>query len=82
MHQYSVDYVARAFFDTIVRPHRVPSTIVLDRDAVFTLTFWQELFKAAGVRVNMSTTFHPQFDGQSESVNRVIAMYLHYLTGD
>jgi hypothetical protein len=30
----------------------------------------------------MSSAFHPQSDGQTESVNHVITMYLHCLTGD
>jgi hypothetical protein len=30
----------------------------------------------------MTTAFHPQSDGQSESANRVIIMYLRCLTGD
>jgi hypothetical protein len=40
------------------------------------------LFKLSGVSLHMSTTFHPKSDGQSEVVNKVIAMYLHCLTGD
>jgi len=34
------------------------------------------------VRLKVSTAFHPQTDGQSEAVNKTIAMYLRCLTGD
>ena len=53
-----------------------------DRDTVFTSSFWSELFKLAGVNLHMSSAFHPQSDGQSEVVNRVITMYLRCLAGD
>ncbi|GJW84319.1 putative reverse transcriptase domain-containing protein [Tanacetum coccineum] len=37
-----------------------------DRDGRFTLRFWQTLQKALGTRLDMSTSYHPQTDGQSE----------------
>ncbi|GJT88344.1 putative reverse transcriptase domain-containing protein [Tanacetum coccineum] len=43
---------------TLMRP--------LDRDGRFTSRFWQTLQKALGMRLDMSTTYHPQTDGQSE----------------
>lgn len=49
---------------------------------VFTSNIWRELFKLAGVALRMSTAFHPQTDGQSEVVNKTIAMYLRCITGD
>jgi hypothetical protein len=81
-HPYTATSVARAFFDGIVRLHGFPSSIVSDRDLVFTGNVWRDLFGLAGIKLRMSTVFHPQTDSQSEVVNTVIAMYLHCVTGD
>ena len=81
-HPYSVASIARAFFDSIVRLHGFPCSIVSDRDTVFTSAFWRELFRLAAVKLNVSSAFHPQSDGQSEVVNRMITMYLRCLAGD
>jgi hypothetical protein len=75
-HPYSTSSVAQAFFDGIVRLHGVPCSIVSDRDPIFTNTFWKELFNQAGVKLQLSSAFHPQTDGKSEVVNHTIAMYL------
>jgi hypothetical protein len=80
--QYSAMSVAKAFFEEVVWLHGFPCSIVSDRDPVFTSSFWTKLFKLAGVKLQMSSVFHPQSDGQSEVVNRVITMYLRCLTGD
>jgi transposase InsO family protein len=81
-HPYTASSVARAFFDDIVRHHGFRTSIVSDRDPVFTGHVWRDLFKRAGVQLRMSTAFHPQTDGQSEAVNKTIAMYLRCITGD
>jgi hypothetical protein len=81
-HPYTVTTVARAFFTEIVRLHGIPSSIVSDRDPTFTSNFWQELFKLSCVCLQMASTFHPQSDGQTEVVNKIITMYLRCLTGD
>jgi hypothetical protein len=81
-HTYSAESVAQAFFSEVVRLHGVPQSMVSDRDTVFTSLFWQELMRLMGTKLHMTTAFHPQSDGQSESANRVIIMYPRCLTGD
>ena len=72
MMDYSMDRLAKLYVKEIVRFHGVPLSIVLDRDPRFTLRFWKELQSALGTRLNFSTTFHPQTDGQSERLIQVL----------
>jgi hypothetical protein len=58
-HPYTATIVSRAFFTKIIRLHGIPSSIVSDCDPMFTSNFWQELFKLPGVRLQMSSAFHP-----------------------
>jgi len=81
-HPYSASSVTRAFFDGIIRSHGFPTSIVSERDPVFTSHMWRDLFKLAGVQLLFNTAFHPQTDGQSEVANKVIAMYLRCAKGD
>nr|GFA80676.1 reverse transcriptase domain-containing protein [Tanacetum cinerariifolium] len=64
---YSMEKLARLYIDEIVARHRVPVLIILDRDGRFTSRFWQTLKKALGTRIDMSTAYHPQTDGQNQS---------------
>ena len=55
--------IAKLFVDSVVRVHKLPKTIVSDRDSRFTSHFWRELFKNIGTTLAMSSGFHPQIDG-------------------
>ncbi|GJS03571.1 retrotransposon protein, putative, ty3-gypsy subclass [Tanacetum coccineum] len=50
----------------IVARHGVSISIISDRDSRFTSRFWQSMQEALGTRLDMSTAYHPQTDGQSE----------------
>ena len=68
-HPFTAAGVAKAFMEQVYRHHGLPSSIVSDRDRIFTSTFWTELFNLAGVQLRHSTAYHPQSDGQSERLN-------------
>jgi hypothetical protein len=61
--------VANIFMREIARLHRIPKTIVSDRDPKVTSKFWKGLFKGFGTDMNFDTTYHTESDGQTERVN-------------
>jgi len=75
-HPYTAQGVARALLDQVIKLQEFPLTIVTDKDRVFLSTFWKELFKLHGTQLLMSTSYHPQTDGQTERVNQCLEMYL------
>ncbi|XP_057984752.1 uncharacterized protein LOC110671574 [Hevea brasiliensis] len=79
-HPYSAEKIAKIFLDNILKLHGVPTNIVSDKDKVFTSLFWQQLFKALGTKLHMSTAYHPQSDGQTERLNRCLENYLRCMT--
>nr|GEU60462.1 craniofacial development protein 2-like [Tanacetum cinerariifolium] len=63
---YKMDRLARLYLNEIVARHGVLISIISHRDSHFTSRFWQSMQEALGTRLDMSTTYHPQTDGQSE----------------
>ncbi|KAL5742663.1 hypothetical protein ACOSP7_029395 [Xanthoceras sorbifolium] len=77
-HLYTVITVAKAFINQIVKLYGIPKSIISDRDKVFVSSFWKTLFQLQGTSLNMSSSYHPQTDGQTEVVNRTLEQYLQY----
>ena len=69
---FTLERFYRLYIREIVRLHGVPVSIVSDRDPRFTAHFWKSFQKSMGTGMTMSTSFHPQTDGQSERTIQVL----------
>nr|GFB67453.1 putative reverse transcriptase domain-containing protein [Tanacetum cinerariifolium] len=61
-----MDKLARIYLKEVVTRHGIPVSIISDRDLRFTSNFWRSLQNALGTRLDMSTVYHLETDGQSE----------------
>ncbi|GJV34631.1 putative reverse transcriptase domain-containing protein [Tanacetum coccineum] len=61
-----LEKLTRQYLKEVVSKHGVSVLIIYDRDGKFTSHFWKSLNKALGTRLDMSTAYHPETDGQSE----------------
>jgi len=60
------------YMSRIVCLHGVPKKIVSDRGTQFTSRFWQKLHECMDTRLNFSSAYHPQTDGQIERTNQIL----------
>nr|GEV10951.1 putative reverse transcriptase domain, ribonuclease H-like domain, aspartic peptidase domain protein [Tanacetum cinerariifolium] len=61
-----IDKLARLYLKEVVTRHGIPVSIICDRDPRFTSNFWKAFQKAMGTRLDMSTAYPPETDGQSK----------------
>jgi hypothetical protein len=52
--------------------------LVSDRDTLFTAELWTALHKLTGVKLKMSTSYHPETDGSSEWTNKTVNQAIRY----
>jgi len=74
----SAEDLALLFFDHWYCENGLPDDIACDRDKLFVSKFWKSLTKLTGVRLKMSSSFHPETDGSSERSNKTINQMLRY----
>jgi len=64
--------LAQIMLREVARHHGLPKSIVSDRDPRFIAHFWQSLWERLRTKLNMSTSYHAQTDGQTERANRTL----------
>jgi hypothetical protein len=69
---------ANLFFNHWYCENGLPLSIMSDRDKLFTSKFWKALHCLTGVKLKMSTTYHPQTDSASEHTNKTVDQTLRY----
>ena len=63
---------ARLYIDHAFATYGLSKTIVCDQDPRFTSIFFKEVFNILGVELKVSTANHPQTNGMTERVNRIV----------
>ncbi|GMI86385.1 hypothetical protein HRI_002307800 [Hibiscus trionum] len=79
---YDAPYIAKIMVQGIIKLHGIPQSMVSDRDPIFASEIWIEIARLQGTDLCLSSAYHPQFDGQTEALNRCLEMYLRCMTGD
>jgi transposase InsO family protein len=67
---------AEIYRDHVWSKHGLPKKVISDRGPQFAAQFMKDLHKLIKVEMNLSTTFHPQTDGQTERINQEVEQYL------
>ena len=71
-----VERLARLFRDNMWKLHGLPESVILDRGPQFVIGLKRELNKMLGIETKLSTTYHPETDGQTERTNQELEQYL------
>jgi transposase InsO family protein len=69
---YSGAKLAELYMSQIVCLHGVPKKIVLDRGSQFTSKLWEKLYESMDTKLNFSSAYHPQTDGQTKRTNQIL----------
>jgi transposase InsO family protein len=76
--EVSAKEFAELYVDHVFCLHGLSCEFLTDRDTRFTSAFWQEVTVLLGTKIVMSSSFHPQTDGQTERVNQTLETYLRH----
>jgi len=71
-HPYTASKVAQLFLANVLKLHGMPTTIVSDRELVFTSSFWNELLWLQEISLAFSSAYHQQ----TETLNKCVETYL------
>jgi len=72
MTSHTSKQLAKIYIWEIVRLHGVPISIISNHDTQFILHFWRAVKHESGMQIELSTTFHPQMDGQFQQTIQIL----------
>ena len=72
----NAEELSRLYFKSVFKHHGLSRCIISDRDPLFTSVFWRDLMRQLRSKLNMSSAYHPQTDGQTERTHRTIEQIL------
>jgi transposase InsO family protein len=69
---YTSAKLAKLYMETIVSLYGVPKKIASDQGTQFTSHYWQKIHESLGSKLNFSTAYHSQTDGQTKRTNQIL----------
>jgi hypothetical protein len=72
---YSGAKLAELYMSRNVCLHEVPKKIDSDRGSQFTSRFWEKLHESMDTKLNFSSAYHPQNDGQIDMLRACALKY-------
>jgi hypothetical protein len=75
---YTAAQITVVLFDEWYCENGLMINLISDRDALFTAELWTALHKLTGVKLKMSTSYHPETDGSSERTNKTVNQAIRY----
>ena len=72
----------KLYLHYVWKHHGLPTGIVSDRGPQFTSQVMKDICKRLGIQRQLSTTYHPQTDGQTERINQDLQQYLRIFTSE
>ena len=79
---YDAEQLSFIILDRLLRHHGLPDSITSDRDKLFTSAYWRTFTAELGIKLKLSTAFHPVTDGQTERANQTLETYLRHYVDD
>ena len=69
---YKAVNIAEIFLKEMFLFHGLQKMVISDQDVKFMSNFWKSLFAGLETKINFSTSYHPETNGQTKRTNQVI----------
>jgi hypothetical protein len=72
---------AQLFFHHVISQYGILHQVISDRDSRWREDFWREICRLMGMKQSLTTSYHPQADGQTEISNQYLEIALRAYIG-